>query len=63
MISLKLPMMKSHWKEQLKKVFGDIKLGDPDRIKTGLCIIAKRADTNSVWPLINHPRRKIFWKC
>ena len=46
--------------EQLKKVFGDIKLGDPDRIKTGLCIIAKRADTNSVWPLINHPGGKYF---
>lgn len=46
--------------EQLQKVFGDIKLGDPDRIKTGLCIIAKRADTNSVWPLINHPGGKYF---
>ena len=46
--------------EQLQKVFGDIKLGDAGKIKTGLCIIAKRADTNSVWPLINHPNGKYF---
>ncbi|MES2890428.1 MAG: patatin-like phospholipase family protein [Bacteroidota bacterium] len=45
--------------EQLQNVFGDITLGS-DRIKTGLCIIAKRADTNSVWPLINHPAGKYF---
>lgn len=38
----------------LKLVFGDITLGS-DELKTGLCIVAKRADTNSVWPLINHP--------
>ncbi len=46
--------------EELKKVFGDIQLGDDKRIKTGLCIVAKRADTNSVWPLINHPNGKYF---
>jgi uncharacterized protein len=40
-------------------VFTDITLGD-QRIKTGLCIVAKRADTNSVWPLINHPKGKYF---
>lgn len=44
---------------ELQKVFGDITLGD-GRIKTGLCIVAKRADTNSVWPLINHPKGKYF---
>lgn len=43
----------------LKKAFGDITLGS-DQIKTGLCIVAKRADTNSVWPLINHPNGKFF---
>lgn len=43
----------------LKKAFGDITLGS-DEIKTGLCIVAKRADTNSVWPLINHPNGKFF---
>lgn len=41
--------------DELKKLFGDITLGDMERIKTGLCIVAKRADTNSIWPLINHP--------
>lgn len=46
--------------EELEKAFGDITLGDADRIKTGLCIVAKRADTNSVWPLINHPDGKFF---
>jgi len=44
---------------ELKKVFKEIKLGDAD-IKTGLCIVAKRADTNSVWPLVNHPKGKYF---
>ncbi|HEY5826441.1 MAG TPA: patatin-like phospholipase family protein [Cyclobacteriaceae bacterium] len=44
---------------ELQKVFKDITLGD-QRIKTGLCIVAKRADTNSVWPLINHPKGKYF---
>jgi uncharacterized protein len=44
---------------QLQKVFGDITL-ESDKIKTGLCIVAKRADTNSVWPLINHPGGKYF---
>ena len=43
----------------LKAVFGDIKLGGPE-LKTGLAIVAKRADTNSVWPLINHPGGKYF---
>lgn len=46
--------------EQLQKVFGNITLGDTEHIKTGLCIVAKRADTNSVWPLINHPGGKYF---
>jgi patatin-like phospholipase/acyl hydrolase len=45
--------------EELKKVFKDIRF-DSSEIKTGLCIVAKRADTNSVWPLINHPKGKYF---
>lgn len=45
--------------DALKNVFHDIKLGG-DEIKTGLCIITKRADTNSVWPLINHPAGKYY---
>lgn len=43
----------------LKSAFGNILLGG-DEIKTGLCIVAKRADTNSVWPLINHPNGKFY---
>jgi len=44
----------------LRNAFGDITLGS-DKIKTGLCIVAKRADTNSVWPLINHPQGKFYY--
>ena len=44
---------------KLKEVFGDILIGG-DEIKTGLCIVAKRADTNSTWPVINHPRGKFY---
>ena len=43
----------------LKNAFGDVTLGG-DQVKTGLCIVAKRADTNSVWPLINHPNGKFY---
>jgi len=46
--------------EELQKVFGNITLGDAERIQTGLCIVAKRADTNSVWPFINHPDGKYY---
>jgi hypothetical protein len=45
--------------EELQKVFGKVVLGGPE-IKTGLCIVTKRADTNSVWPFINHPKGKYF---
>lgn len=45
--------------ENLRSIFGDIRLGGPE-IRTGLCIVAKRADTNSVWPLINHPNGKFY---
>ncbi|HSD27635.1 MAG TPA: hypothetical protein VLL75_10050, partial [Vicinamibacteria bacterium] len=43
--------------EELGTVFGERKLGDSS-VLTGLCILAKRADTASTWPLINHPRGK-----
>ncbi len=43
----------------LKNAFGNITLGS-SQIKTGLCIVAKRADTNSTWPLINHPEGKFY---
>ena len=40
-------------------VGADTTLGS-DKIKTGLCVVAKRADTNSIWPMINHPRGKFY---
>ena len=43
----------------LKEIFGDIKIGGKE-IKTGLCIITKRADTLSTWPIINHPKAKFY---
>ena len=45
--------------DSLKAIFGNMTL-ESDMIKTGLCIVAKRADTNSTWPLINHPKGKFF---
>jgi patatin-like phospholipase/acyl hydrolase len=41
----------------LLNLFGDIIIGDEGQngLKTGLCIIAKRLDTNSTWPVTNHP--------
>jgi uncharacterized protein len=45
--------------EQLTTFLGDIALGD-EAIKTGVCIVTKRADTGSIWPLINHPKGKFF---
>jgi uncharacterized protein len=43
----------------LKAIFGDMTI-ESEKIKTGLCIVSKRADTNSTWPLINHPKGKFF---
>lgn len=45
--------------QELQKLFGDIRMGD-DAIRTGLCVNAKRADTFSNWPMINHPKAKYF---
>ena len=45
--------------DALKDVFGDITMGS-DKIKTGLCIVTKRADTLSTWPIINNPKGKYF---
>lgn len=45
--------------EELLRLCGDRTLADPS-IRTGLCIVTKRADTGSTWPLINHPRGKYF---
>lgn len=44
---------------ELHNVFGDITLGS-EQVLTGLCIVTKRADTNSTWPLHNHPNGKYY---
>jgi len=46
--------------EGLKFALGADTTVGSDKIKTGLCIVAKRADTNSIWPMINHPRGKYY---
>lgn len=43
----------------LDEVFGNITIGGSE-IKTGLCIVTKRADTLSTWPIINNPKGKFF---
>ncbi len=45
--------------QELEGILGDVKLGD-EAIETGVCIVTKRADTGSTWPLINHPQGKFF---
>lgn len=57
--ALKSSFSEKPLEEQLEAVFGDITLGS-DQLKTGLCIVAKRADTQSVWPLLNHPEGKFY---
>ena len=44
---------------QLQRLFGDRLLGD-DSLRSALCVVAKRADTNSVWPILNHPEGKYY---
>jgi hypothetical protein len=41
----------------LEKIIGDRTL-DSDDITTGLCVVAKRFDTNSVWAVVNAPRNR-----
>ena len=43
----------------LKILFGDSVLGDESN-KTGLCIVAKRFDTFSTWPITNNPNARYF---
>jgi hypothetical protein len=45
--------------EELRRVFGEEAL-DSELVTTGLCVVAKRADTGSTWPLFNHPDGKYF---
>jgi uncharacterized protein len=44
----------------LKSFFGNIVLGDTEKIKTGLCIFTKRAETFSTWAIHNHPQGKYY---
>lgn len=44
----------------LKSFFGNTVLGDQEKIKTGLCIFTKRAETFSTWAIHNHPHGKYF---
>lgn len=46
--------------EGLKFAYGEDTTIGSDKIKTGLCIVAKRADTNSIWPMNNHPGGKYY---
>lgn len=46
-------------KKHLDGIFGDAVLGDKKN-KTGLCVIAKRLDTFSTWPVTNNPNAKYF---
>lgn len=39
----------------LQNVFGETSIGDTQKIKCGLVINAKRADTYSLWSVSNHP--------
>lgn len=45
--------------DALTEVFGDITIGS-DKIRTNLCIVTKRADTLSTWPIINNPKGKYY---
>jgi predicted acylesterase/phospholipase RssA len=47
--------------QQLRRILGDRTLGDPE-VRTGLCVVTKRADTGSTWPLINHPGGRYYRK-
>ena len=46
-------------KEELKRIFQDARLGD-DSNKTGFCVVTKRLDTCSTWPVTNNPKAKYF---
>ena len=44
--------------KEIKKITSEEMLLGSDELKTGLCIVTKRADTMSTWPYINHPNGK-----
>lgn len=46
-------------RQELCGLFGDVRLGD-ETVRTGLCIVAKRMDTWSTWPVFNHPDGQFY---
>jgi len=48
-------------KDELNRIFKDARLGD-DSNKTGFCVVTKRLDTCSTWPVTNNPKAKYFNK-
>lgn len=46
-------------KDELGSIFGESRLGDGSN-KTGLCVVTKRLDTASTWPVTNNPKAKYF---
>lgn len=45
--------------EVIDVAVGDVTLEDPS-ITCGVCVVAKRADTESTWPILNHPHGKYY---
>ena len=45
--------------KELKNIFGNMTM-DSDQLRTGLCVITKRADTGKIWSIFNHPNGKNF---
>lgn len=46
----------------LENMFKDIRIGDEGEngLRTGLCVVTKRLDTFSTWPIVNHPDGRYF---
>ena len=45
----------------LQEILGsDCRIGDPDKLKTGLLVMCKRIDTGSPWPISNNPKGRFF---
>ena len=56
---LKARFQEAPLEDLLKKFLGDRTLSSPD-LRSGLMIVAKRADTGSVWSLVNLPDQKFY---
>jgi hypothetical protein len=45
----------------LQEILGsDCRIGDPDKLKTGLLVMCKRIDSGSPWPISNNPEGRYF---